>query len=56
MKIKILFIVVLSLILRLLYISPWLEDWDSVQFALAMNNYSLDLHQPHAPGYPLYIL
>lgn len=56
MKIKILFIVVFSLILRLLYISPWLEDWDSVQFALALNNYSIVLHQPHAPGYPLYIL
>lgn len=56
MKIKILFIVVFSLILRLLHISPWLEDWDSVQFALALNNYSIVLHQPHAPGYPLYIL
>ncbi len=36
--------------------SPWLEDWDSVQFALALHNFSIVDHQPHAPGYPIYIL
>lgn len=46
----------ISFILRLLYRSPWLEDWDSVQFALALNNFSIVDHQPHPPGYPLYIV
>lgn len=46
---------VVALILRLLYLSKWLEDWDSVQFALALHNYSLSEQQPHPPGYPIYI-
>ena len=46
----------LSLTLRVIFLSPWLEDWDSVQFALALHNYSLVDHQPHPPGYPLYIV
>lgn len=45
-----------ALALRLKFLSPWLEDWDSVQFALALHNYSIVDYQPHAPGYPLYIL
>lgn len=45
-----------ALILRLPFLSPWLEDWDSVQFAMALNNYDLSQNLPHAPGYPLYIL
>lgn len=46
----------LALTLRVIFLSPWLEDWDSVQFALALHNYSLVEHQPHPPGYPLYIV
>lgn len=45
-----------SLFLRLLFLSPLLEDWDSVQFAIALDEFSLSKHQPHAPGYPIYIL
>lgn len=45
-----------ALVLRLKFLSPWLEDWDSIQFALALHNYSIVDNQPHAPGYPLYIL
>lgn len=44
-----------SFILRLFLRSNYLDDWDSVQFALALNNYSLIYHQPHPPGYPVYI-
>lgn len=36
-------------------LSSWLEDWDSVQFALALRNYSIIEHTPHPPGYPVYI-
>lgn len=54
---KLLFLITIAaFILRLIFMSPWLEDWDSVQFALALHNYSLVDHQPHPPGYPLYIV
>jgi len=43
-------------ILRLVFLSPWLEDWDSVQFSLALHEFDILKHQPHPPGYPLYIL
>ncbi len=45
-----------ALMLRLLFMSPYLEDWDSVQFALALHDFSIVKHQPHPPGYPLYVL
>lgn len=50
------FILLTSFVLRLLFMSPWLEDWDSVQFALGLHEFSIVEHQPHPPGYPLYIL
>ncbi|MBI4039718.1 glycosyltransferase family 39 protein [Candidatus Daviesbacteria bacterium] len=37
-------------------LSKYLEDWDSVQFALALSHYSLPDHLPHPPGYPLYVM
>lgn len=49
-------ILLTALMLRLLFISPYLEDWDSVQFALALHDFSIVKHQPHPPGYPLYVL
>jgi hypothetical protein len=35
--------------------SYWLDEWDSVQFALGLDNFNLWNHQPHPPGYPVYI-
>lgn len=36
--------------------SPVLDEWDSVQFALgATHGFNLFTHQPHPPGYPLYV-
>lgn len=49
-------IIITAFIVRIIYLSPWLEDWDSVQFALALKDFSIVKHQPHPPGYPLYIL
>lgn len=40
---------------RLLFIGPFLEDWDSVDFALALDTYNIKKYQPHFPGYPVYI-
>lgn len=51
-----LLIVVISFILRLSFRSNYLDDWDSVQYAIAINNYSIADHQPQPPGYPIYIL
>lgn len=35
--------------------SPGLDEWDSVQFALGVRQFNIWEHQPHPPGYPLYI-
>ncbi len=35
--------------------SQWLDDWDSVQFVMAMDFLDLQSHQPHPPGYVAYI-
>lgn len=54
---KIILIIILSsLILRMGFRSQWLEDWDSVQFALGLHNFNIVQHQPHPPGFPLFIL
>ena len=35
--------------------SLWLDEWDCVQFALALDEFNLWKHQPHPPGYPVFI-
>lgn len=35
--------------------SQWLDDWDSIQFVMAMDVLDIQLHQPHPPGYVAYI-
>ena len=53
---RVLFVLVLaSFALRLALRSNYLDDWDSVQFALALKSYSIALHQPHPPGYIVYV-
>src|SRR4030042_6644172 len=36
--------------------SRLLYHWDSIQFALALKKYDITLHQPHPPGYFLYVM
>src|SRR5262245_11276013 len=36
-------------------LSPTLEDIDSLNFALGLRHFDPALHQPHPPGYPVYI-
>ncbi|MDX6765387.1 MAG: DUF2723 domain-containing protein [Candidatus Methylacidiphilales bacterium] len=31
------------------------DDWDSIQFIFGMDEFNLMKHQPHPPGYPLYV-
>jgi hypothetical protein len=45
----------ITLLTRLPFRSKYLYDHDSVQFALGLKNYDVYLHQPHPPGYFLYV-
>lgn len=41
---------------RLVFVRPTPINWDAVQFALAVQHFDLHAHQPHPPGYILYVL
>ena len=41
--------------LRLPFVSNALVNWDAVQFALATRSFDIARHQPHPPGYILYV-
>jgi hypothetical protein len=38
------------------FTSKWLYHMDSGNYALALTNYNISVHQPHPPGYFLYIM
>ena len=44
-----------SLAAHLPFLAPSLEDIDSVNFALGLHDFNVAAHQPHPPGYPVYI-
>jgi Dolichyl-phosphate-mannose-protein mannosyltransferase len=44
-----------ALALRVPFGSARLYHWDSVQFALALKQFDVRLHQPHPPGYFYYV-
>src|SRR5207245_1948274 len=39
----------------LAFLSPSLDDWDSVNFLRAISYFDMRLQQPHPPGYPAYV-
>lgn len=43
------------IISRIPFMSKFLYDWDSVNYALAFENYDILLSQPHPPGYILFV-
>lgn len=45
----------LILISRLPFVSKILYSWDAVQFSLALEKFNVEQHQPHPPGYILYV-
>lgn len=47
---------VMAVLSRIPFTSGLLYDQDSVQFALALEKYDVYLHQPHPPGYFLYVM
>src|SRR2546428_13553703 len=46
---------IITVLSRLPYRARMLYNWDAVQFALALNEYDVVKHQPHPPGYILYV-
>jgi len=40
---------------HLFWLAPSLEDIDSINFALGLRHFDVASHQPHPPGYPVYI-
>jgi hypothetical protein len=46
---------VLYLVAHLLYLPPTLEDIDSINFALGVGDFDVAKHQPHPPGYPVFV-
>ncbi len=47
---------ILTIASRLPYRTRMLYNWDAVQFALALQEYDVAKHQPHPPGYILYVM
>ena len=45
----------LFLAAHLAFLPPTLEDIDSVNFALGVRDFDVARHQPHPPGYPVFI-
>ena len=45
----------LTLLSRWPYRARMLYNWDAVQFALALHEFDISKHQPHPPGYLLYV-
>src|SRR5438105_9078789 len=41
---------------HLRYLPESLEDLDSINFALGVRQFDVARHQPHPPGYPVFIL
>jgi 4-amino-4-deoxy-L-arabinose transferase-like glycosyltransferase len=42
-------------ILYLAFLSRSFDEWDAFNFALALSRYDVAAHQPHPPGYPVFI-
>ncbi len=47
---------VVGIISRIPFQSQLLYHWDSVNFVMGMEQFDVRLHQPHPPGYLLYVL
>jgi hypothetical protein len=49
------FTAALFLVVHLALLRPALEDIDSINFALGIRDFDVARHQPHPPGYPVFI-
>ena len=41
---------------RFLAVAHSLNDWDEALFSMGIDEYDINLHHPHPPGYPLFIV
>jgi hypothetical protein len=48
-------LIVVFVLLHLPYLPQSLEDADSINFAIGLHAFDVARHQPHPPGYPLFI-
>src|SRR5436305_1894026 len=48
-------LVLMFLAAHLLWLPRTLEDLDSINFALGVRDFDVARHQPHPPGYPIFI-
>src|SRR5690348_5466099 len=48
-------IVAVYVVVHAATLAPSLEDIDSINFALGLRHFDVANHQPHPPGYPVYI-
>lgn len=46
---------ILIVITRVPFVSKFLYEWDSVNYALGFENFNILNHQPHPPGYIFYV-
>jgi hypothetical protein len=53
--VKALLLFAVTVVTRLPFTSRFLYNWDAVQYALGTENYNIAYHQPHPPGYLLYV-
>ncbi|MFP3915501.1 MAG: ArnT family glycosyltransferase [Actinomycetota bacterium] len=47
---------VISMAMRIWFRASYLVNWDAVNFALGVESFDLEHHQPHPPGYVGYVL
>src|SRR5262245_29042150 len=50
-----LWVALVFVVVHLWFLPPSLEDIDSINFALGLRDFDPAQHQPHPPGYPVYI-
>ncbi len=46
----------ITIVTRLPFTSQLLYDADSIHFVLGTSDYNISLHQPHPPGYIIYVM
>ena len=46
---------ILVVITRIPFVSKYLYEWDSINYALGFENFNILNHQPHPPGYIFYV-
>jgi hypothetical protein len=46
---------VIAFVSQLAFLPKYLQSWDAIQFALALEHFDIPMHRPHPPGYLAHI-